>query len=339
VATKKGNARRRINIVYILLSFIILFLLLIIAYIGGYFHGEASSNVTNGSSVESPNTPTNQFSQHSGEQNNPYQTNSPADQSTPSQTTPSVSTNPLTDGSTASDNASASHSQSGDAGTLYIVLDDVGNSLADLDDFLDLPMEITFAIMPQRQFSTEAANRIHKIGREIIIHQPMEPVGNSDPGKGALFTWMDKDDILKTLKLNKITVPYAVGMNNHMGSKATLDRDVMTTLLNYLKGQNMFFLDSKTITGVVGGEISATIDIKYLQRNAMFLDNEKDQKSIESAIRVGMQKATRSGHAVMIGHVMTTELADALLKMYPEILDEGYEFDRLSQYFTGEDDE
>lgn len=71
----------------------------------------------------------------------------------------------------------------------------------------------------------------------------------------------------------------------------------------------------------------------------MFLDNERDRESIEKAIHSGLKTAKKGGHAVMIGHVMTTELAEVLLEIYPEILDEGYAFYNLSQYFTDFDGE
>ncbi len=219
---------------------------------------------------------------------------------------------------------------------LYIVLDDVGNDLIALSRFTSLPIKITYAVMPKRRFSEEAARRIHASGNEVIVHQPMEPLGSSDPGAGALFTWMSKDVIFKELQSCIATVPYAVGMNNHMGSKATENINVMSAVLEYLQEQNMFFLDSKTTAKVVGQTIALQNGWKYTQRNAMFLDNEKDRKSLEAAIQSGMKVAAKKGHAVMIGHVMTTELADVLLEMFPDILDAGYEFDHLSQYFTGE---
>ena len=319
MAKNKRNSKSvSIILVYFLLIFIVVLLMMIVAYLGGYYKAnnvkDIQSDNTNEESINQTTKVVQEYNDKSSTVNNEIED------------------------ITKSQAGEKSSSKKGRMGTLYIVLDDVGNNLEPLKIFLELPMEITYAIMPLRLYTKQSAELIHSKGREIIIHQPMEPLGNSNPGKGSLFTWMNNDDILNQLKISYKSIPYAIGMNNHMGSKATTDVSLMTVVLDFLEERDMFFLDSKTITAVVGDEISKTTNVKYLQRNAMFLDNEKDQVSIEKAIRIGMQTATRNGHAVMIGHVMTTELADALLKMYPEILDQGYEFDKLSQYFTGDVD-
>ena len=222
---------------------------------------------------------------------------------------------------------------------LYFVLDDCGGDLENLEKFLSIPIQITYAVIPFLAYSAESAKRIHQRGKEIIIHQPMEPLGVANPGEGAIFTWMSKDVIFKVLARSYREIPYAVGMNNHMGSKATSDSHVMSAVLDFVASQGMFFLDSKTTPDVVGHRLASRYSCPYVVRNAMFVDNEKDRTSIESAINSSLETAKRDGHAVMIGHVLTTELADALLQMYPDIIDEGYEFDRLSDYFTQEDEE
>lgn len=222
---------------------------------------------------------------------------------------------------------------------LYFVLDDCGGDLVNLEKFLSIPIEITYAVIPFLPHSTQSANMIHKRGREIIVHQPMEPEGSANPGEGAIFTWMNKDAIFKRLVDSCNAIPYAVGMNNHMGSKATADTNVMSAVLDFIASKGMFFLDSKTTVDVVGHNLASRYNCPYVVRNAMFVDNEKDRASIESAISSSLEKAKREGHAVMIGHVLTSELADALLEMYPDIIDEGYEFDRLSDYFTKDDEE
>ncbi len=222
---------------------------------------------------------------------------------------------------------------------IYIVLDDCGMSVAQIEKFLAIPIDITYAVLPFLSESTQVANRVHEAGREVILHQPMQPIGSQDPGEGAIFTTDKKESIINKLNASFANIPHAVGFNNHMGSKATANYNVMNELLAYTKQKGLFFLDSKTSKDIVGEAIAQENKVKYVQRNAMFLDNEKNKAKIIEAIKSGLETADNQGHALMIGHALTNELAEALLQLYPEILEEGYEFEKLSSYFTGEFEE
>lgn len=324
----KGNNPKKLLVTYILLGVIILLLILIITYLFGYLAGQNSSTARPiPPTIEPIPIPDTTPEPEDNQNNNQKDKN------------PSIPLIPLTPSTEKETNTDPSEPIIPSKKKLYLVLDDCGGSLTQLQPFLDLPIEITYAIIPFLQHSTQAAELIHQRGREIILHQPMEPEGNANPGEGSIFTTMKKDAIINQLQDSFISVPHAIGMNNHMGSKATADTEVMTAVLSFLRGQQMFFLDSKTTPKVVGQPIAVAQNVKYLQRNAMFLDNEKDKDSIELAVRRGLKTANKNGHAVMIGHVMTSELAEVLLTLYPEILDEGYEFDRLSDYFTGDEEE
>jgi len=215
------------------------------------------------------------------------------------------------------------------AAEIYIVIDDVGNSLEELEPFLSLPMPITFAVMPQRRFTRESVELIQKAKKYYIMHQPMEPVGDADPGEGAIFTGMSKEEISGQLDANLATLGGAPGINNHMGSKATADIETMRAVLEYLKERNMFFLDSVTTGESVAGTIAAEISLPYIERNSMFLDNERERDYIERALRSGFSLAETSGRAVMIGHVWDEHLAELLLELYPEFTEKGFSFDDI----------
>ncbi|WP_319561069.1 divergent polysaccharide deacetylase family protein [Marispirochaeta sp.] len=222
---------------------------------------------------------------------------------------------------------------------IYVVIDDVGNNLAELEPFLALPMPITFAVMPQRRYTRQAVERIQQEKKHYIMHQPMEPVGDADPGVGAIYTGMTKTEIYDLLNMNLASMGGAPGMNNHMGSKATADSETMQTVLKYLKEQNMFFLDSVTTGESVAGRIAAEISLPYIERNSMFLDNKRERDYVERALRSGFSLAETSGRAVMIGHVWDEHLAELLLELYPEFTDEGFSFDDIgSMIYLGRQD-
>lgn len=221
---------------------------------------------------------------------------------------------------------------------LYVVIDDVGNSLEQLDVFLDLDVPITYAVLPQRPHSVEAARRIARAGHEVILHQPMEAENGMDPGAGAILTSFDGTEIEKRLAENLQSVPGVIGVNNHMGSKVTADEKTMDTVLRYLGGKDLFFLDSRTTARTVGKAIAEKHSVSFAERH-VFLDNEPNRDYIRQAVEQGMDVARQRGHAVLIGHVMVTEVAEVLEEMYPFIRDEGFDLHHLSDLVLGPQDD
>ena len=217
---------------------------------------------------------------------------------------------------------------------IYIVIDDVGNSLQHLESFLSIPVKISFAIMPGRPHSEESSRRIRKAGFDAILHQPMEAEGGQNPGVGAIMVDMDKDEIYRVFDENLRVFPWISGINNHMGSKATADVDVMKSVMSYLKSKGMFFLDSVTTNHSVAGTAAGEQGVPYARRNAIFLDNEGDREHVEKAFRSGVDVAGKQGQAIMIGHVKTEALAEVITDAFSSLIDEGYTFLGVSHLFT-----
>ncbi len=208
---------------------------------------------------------------------------------------------------------------------IVFVIDDCGLSLENLKLFLKIKGKVTFAIMPQRRFSLKTDEILYKNGQEIILHQPMEPLNASiNPGAGAIYYDSSYDYIYKTMDVNLKTVPHAIGINNHMGSKATSNLNTMKIVCSYLKGRNMFFLDSRTSADSVVREAANMVGLDSLVRNAIFLDNQRDRESILNAINSGLQTSKRDGYAIMIGHLVSQELAKIMIEIYPK-LENSYE--------------
>jgi len=144
-------------------------------------------------------------------------------------------------------------------GHLIFVIDDVGYNLKQLQPFLDLPFKITFAILPGLAYTEEAAAMIHNAGKEYILHQPMDAVNGSDTGPGVIHKGMSVTE-------NLVPLPLAAGINNHMGSAGTADKDLMVSLFTVLKGKGMFFLDSRTTSNSVGAEVAVQIGLPFAER-------------------------------------------------------------------------
>ncbi|MDR2181201.1 MAG: divergent polysaccharide deacetylase family protein [Treponema sp.] len=209
-------------------------------------------------------------------------------------------------------------------GVLVFVIDDAGNNLRELEPFLAFPGPLTIAVLPALPHSVEAARRVRAAGKEVFLHQPMEPLGAQDPGPGAIKTGMSPDEVKAVLNKNLDEIGPVAGVNNHEGSRATMDREIMKALLEGIHARRLVFLDSRTIADTAGPAAARELGLDIAQRD-IFLDNEQDQDSIISMINEGMKKAQSSGAAIMIGHTWSPRLAEILTRLYPAFVKEGYQ--------------
>ena len=212
---------------------------------------------------------------------------------------------------------------------MALVIDDAGNSLEELEPFLHFPGPLTIAVLPGLPHSAEAARLIRAAGKEVFLHQPMEAVGGQDPGPGAIFSWMDTDEILAVLHDNLAEIGPIAGMNNHQGSMITMDRRIMEVILAFCHDQAIHFLDSRTIAGTVAPSIAQELGITIAQRD-IFIDNDSDRLSMGTMINHGLAYAAESGSAVMIGHTWSVELASLLMDIYHDLIDQGFIFASIS---------
>jgi uncharacterized protein len=194
-------------------------------------------------------------------------------------------------------------------GLLAVVIDDAGYDLAALQPFLDLPMPVAVAVLPNLPHSAEAARRVLAAGKELLLHLPMEPEGDENPGPGALLTGHPAVEIERLLDEALASVPGAVGVNNHMGSRATADRAFMDVVLGALARRGLFFVDSRTTGLTVAAAEAERLAVPLLERR-VFLDAVDG--AVEQSLAAAVAAAARDGSAVAIGHVQTDGLAAIL---------------------------
>jgi polysaccharide deacetylase 2 family uncharacterized protein YibQ len=133
-----------------------------------------------------------------------------------------------------------------------IVIDDLGASAIAVQRLLEMPADFTFSILPQLEKSTEIATFLHEQQKETWLHLPMEPQGTEYPGQGAILANMPPEAIQQTITQDLESVPYVVGVSNHMGSRLTADVQTMQTVLETLRARQLFFLDSRTTPRTMG---------------------------------------------------------------------------------------
>ncbi len=220
-------------------------------------------------------------------------------------------------------------------GTIVIVIDDVGYNMDQLEPFLKFPGSITMAVLPNVPYTKKAAEATVRSGKELILHQPMEAIGDLNEGDGALLAGMSRADLVRTIEKNMMQVPGAIGVNNHMGSAATRDALIMETLLDTSRRLGLYFLDSMTIRDSLASPTAALMRMKIWERD-VFLDNQPDRDYMVRAVEEGKRIASRYGRAILIGHVWSAELADTLMDLYPGLVEEGFTLSTISKIMQEE---
>jgi polysaccharide deacetylase 2 family uncharacterized protein YibQ len=189
-------------------------------------------------------------------------------------------------------------------GKLAILLDDGGQRLNLVPVAANLPAEIGFAILPFLPKSSETAVALHKAGHEIWLHLPMEPENYpaNDPGPGAILMSMTPDELRTTLHSAINNIPHAIGVNNHMGSRATADLKTMTWIMQDLKSRGMAFIDSRTTVHTVAEEAAQAQGVPTNRRH-VFLDNERSAAAIRTQLEEAIYRSRMEGEIIAIGHL------------------------------------
>lgn len=215
---------------------------------------------------------------------------------------------------------------------IYLVLDDAGHDLSDLGPYLSLGIPLTVAILPERKASEATLRAIAAAGEESILHLPMEPRGEANPGPGAIYTSQTDEEISFLLKNHLRTLPGIIGVNNHMGSLATADPRVMGVVMSTLAEEGLFFLDSRTTPESVAREAAEARGVPFVQRS-VFLDNQRTDDAVAVQLDEAADLAEREGHAVAIGHVTSDVVAKVVAQRREEYRRRGIAFHRLSELF------
>ncbi len=205
---------------------------------------------------------------------------------------------------------SSSPAHSDGPGRLLIVIDDIGESLTAVQSLLALDFPVTLAVWPRSSQAQKSAELAHAAGREVIIHQPMEPVSypRNKPGPGAVYSRMSAAEIKNVVAENLKLVPYAVGLNNHMGSRVTTDSKALAAVLESLPRRDFFVLDSLTNDYSVFYAQAGQAGFPSLRRD-IFLDNVQSEKAILQQLHTAARLAEKRGYAVAIGHPYAQTLA------------------------------
>lgn len=194
---------------------------------------------------------------------------------------------------------------------MTIVIDDMGADMAALRALLSLDIPITVSVLPYTAHAVETAAKAAAAGMEVLLHQPMEPMQAPyvKTGPDALLLAMTPDAQRDILRKNITKLPQAVGLNNHMGSRATKDRALSRLVAEEAASAGMFVLDSVTIPESIFFAEAQNARVTAYKRNFFIDDGSPTKSNILSILRQAEQTARRTGHSIVIGHPRPNTLA------------------------------
>jgi hypothetical protein len=213
---------------------------------------------------------------------------------------------------------------------IAILIDDIGYDPGALRRLLAIEAPLAFSVLPHIPHSRSSAEAVHRAGKEVLLHLPMEPYGYPDrnPGRGALFASMTAREIRKTLEEDMKSVPHAEGVNNHMGSKFMEEREPLRVVFDVLGGRGLYFVDSVTTDASVARELAAEKNLRFAPRD-LFIDDAEDRGWARVHLEKLFETRGECNELLLIGHPYPETIA-ALEELIPQFKSRGIELVPLS---------
>jgi hypothetical protein len=212
------------------------------------------------------------------------------------------------------------------AGRIAIIIDDFGYNRAEVySGFFALPYPITYSVIPGLPHSQEVARRLQQQGKAIMIHLPMEPLeGRVEDSEFTLYTRLSENEIRGRVRKAVGELPQARGLNNHMGSLATVDGRLLRPALEEIRQANLFFIDSRTNPDTQAHILAKQLGLRTAL-NDLFLDANSDEDWISDKMMQLADRAAQKGWAIGIGHPNTNTLR-VLRELGPVLQQRGFQF-------------
>jgi len=201
---------------------------------------------------------------------------------------------------------------------LAIIIDDLGYDRSAADAVLALGFPLTVSVLPHLPLSGELAEEAQRRGDQVMLHLPMESAADgAKPEDIELRVGMSVAQVDATLAGMLETVPYAAGVNNHQGSRATADPALMQALMPALRQRGLFFVDSRTDAKTVAYDMAERAGVPAASRK-VFLDDTPSRDAILKQLDLAARHAQRDGFTIAIGHPRPATIA-ALAEGIPKL--------------------
>lgn len=216
---------------------------------------------------------------------------------------------------------------------IALIFDDLGESLKDLREIYSLDTPLTISVIPNLKFSKNIAHIASRCGFSVLIHLPLEPESSQQyqTDKYRFITSdLSKREVVSLLRQYLNSIRIAIGVNNHMGSLATENRQLMNIVLSELKRKGLIFVDSRTSLKSIAYEQAHKMEL-ISGYNQGFLDAVDSIEVIEERMEELKDLAREKGKIIVIAHPRQNTLR--FLKAQLPLLRKKIEFITIKDYF------
>ncbi|MBN2483431.1 MAG: divergent polysaccharide deacetylase family protein [Candidatus Omnitrophica bacterium] len=214
-----------------------------------------------------------------------------------------------------------------------LIFDDLGTSIEEIKSLYDLDIPLTISVFPEERFSKNVAYIGQRCGFSVLIHLPLEPKTEIESyrkvKKDFIGTHHGRQGNERLLRKYLNSIRIAMGVNNHMGSKATENPKIMRLVLSHMKRDNLVFVDSLTSLDSIACEVAAQVGVRC-RRNDGFLDAVDDTEVIKEKIVKLIALAREKGKIIVIAHPRANTLT--VLEELMPALKEQLQFVTLKDY-------
>ena len=184
---------------------------------------------------------------------------------------------------------------------IAIIVDDLGYREDEAFRALALPGPVACAFLPYTPHA-HLAERARALGKEVLLHVPMEAQSGKALGPGGLTMKMTHDELDFSLNESLNSVPNVVGISNHMGSAMTRSPQHMAWVMRTLRKRGrLYFVDSVTSPRSVAFDAARHAGVAAIRRD-IFLDSVQERRSIALQFEQLVAGAKRHGTALGIAH-------------------------------------
>lgn len=185
---------------------------------------------------------------------------------------------------------------------IAILIDDMGDDYQAGIKAILLTGNLSYSFLPNSPHTTVLATIANDVGKEVLLHLPMESIDEKALSPNDLTLNMTEAQFVKRVEQDLLSVPMVVGVNNHKGSLLTQHPGHMVWLMRVLKANgNLFFIDSLTSVSSIAGQVATEVGIANTTRN-VFLDHYSDMESIDENYEKLIRIAKKTGAALAIAH-------------------------------------
>ncbi|WP_035179404.1 divergent polysaccharide deacetylase family protein [Alkalihalobacterium bogoriense] len=186
-----------------------------------------------------------------------------------------------------------------------IIIDDFGGDVKGVDSFFSSNIPITVAVMPFLEQSKQQATNAHELGFEVMVHLPLEPKKGKKSwlGPNPITSDLSIEEVKKRVHLAIDSVPFAVGLNNHMGSKIVEDEEITRAILEVAKERNLYVIDSGTSNKSYIPKVADELGIPWAVRDIFLDDTHSSSGHVTTQMKKLANIARHKGTAIGIGHV------------------------------------